>query len=79
MMIYMKYNFETHPNKISKTSDRLEFKFTNDMEIDIKFQSLPNDVGIFPSSLLFERSRVLIEVVRFPKALEIEPFKLLSE
>jgi hypothetical protein len=43
--------------------------------MDLKLQRLPNDVGIPPSRLLFDRSKLTAEV-RFQIEFEIVPWKL---
>ena len=65
-----------HPNKLSKILDISWFQLLDDNFIFLKLQRLPNDLGTFPPSLLFDKS-ILMADVRFPMALEIVPCKSL--
>ncbi|KAI7983599.1 hypothetical protein LOK49_LG15G01796 [Camellia lanceoleosa] len=65
-----------HPDKLFNTSDTCTASLLLERLITLKLQRFPIDMGILPSSLLYERSRMVTEV-RFPTLLEIAPWNWL--
>ena len=69
--------YERHPNKLFRILDISWLQWLDDNMISLKLQRLPNDLRNFPPSSLYDRSILMIDV-KFPTALEIEPYNLLE-
>lgn len=65
---------EIQREKTSKIWEMVVFQFKPTVWITIKLQSLPNDGGMIPPNLFWERSNILMEL-RFPNKSGMKPWK----